>query len=325
MSNFDSLIAHCNYDNFNDIALTMFQYQAKYCTVFKEYLSLCNVKSQEINTLEDIVYLPISFFKSHEIKSVEQQAKGQFLSSGTGGNRSRHLIFDDKAYEQSLITHFNRRFNNFHDYCHLALVPNYQEQGSSSLVYQINYFVNQSKRGKGAFYLNDLEGLKARLISHKEQKTPTILWGVTYALLDFADDFSLEFEELIIIETGGMKGRKKEMIRYDVHMNLLHSFPKSTISSEYGMTELFSQAYWNPLEKLFQTHPTMRVSIRDVTDPYTILPQGKHGAINVIDLHNWQTCCFIETADLGIQRKNGFEVLGRLDDAEIRGCSLLYV
>ena len=219
---------------------------------------------------------------------------------------------------------FNHAFGDFEKYCHLALLPNYLEQGNSSLVYQVNHFIEHATV-KGAFYLNDFDALAKHLESNKKKNIPTILWGVSYALLDFIAGFQLEWDKLKVIETGGMKGKRKEMIRTELHSILHSAFPKTEISSEYGMTELLSQAYWDVENQQFQTHPSMKIIIRDPRDPFNMMVTNRHGAINVIDLNNWQTCSFIETEDLGkMNETGGFDVLGRMDQAETRGCSLMY-
>lgn len=324
MANFSSLIANCNYVNFNEIAVEIFQFQAKYCTVLRQYISEIGRDPKEVDSSDKIIYLPISFFKSHRINSLETNPDFYFKSSGTTGLTSKHYINDLKIYEQSFVRHFNHAFERFAEYCHLALLPNYLQQGNSSLVYQVNHFIEKSQY-KGAFYMDDFAALAAHLKKNNQANIPTILWGVSYALLDFIEHFQIDWNLLIVIETGGMKGRRKEIIRSELHEHLQNAFPSSTISSEYGMTELFSQAYWNVNEQEFQSHPTMQVTIRDPNDPFTNLGNNRHGAINVIDINNWQTCSFIETEDLGIRNNNGgFNVLGRMDQAETRGCSLMY-
>jgi len=325
MPNFSSLIANCNNVNFNDIALELFQFQAKNCSILKEYIQQLGKDPNHIDSLEKLIYLPISFFKSHKVTSLETSSSFFFKSSGTGGTPSKHYISDLQVYENSFTRHFNHAFGDYKNYCHLALLPNYIEQGNSSLVYQVNHFVKNSPMQEGHFYLSNFDALALQLEKNKKNNIPTILWGVSYALLDFAAQYQCNFKDLTLIETGGMKGRKKEIIRAELHRTLQTAFPNSTISSEYGMTELLSQAYWDTNLKQFQTHPSLRVIVRDTQDPFNMLPINRHGAVNVIDLNNWQTCSFIETADLGITKKNfGFEVLGRLDQAETRGCSLLY-
>ncbi len=290
----------------------------------RDYLEILQIKAQKINSIDEIVFLPIQFFKSHTVSSINETLVYQFQSSGTGGNRSKHQFNDVNTYEMAFIDNFNSHFNNFINYCHLALLPNYLEQGNSSLVYMVDYFIKNTNVKESGFYLHEKEQLKIQLNKNKELGIPTILWAVTFALLDLIENWEGDFPNLIVIETGGMKGRGKELTRAELHQHLKSKFKNAKISSEYGMTELFSQAYWNPEKSVFEPSRFQKIIIRDVNDPFCKLENNRHGAINVIDLANWQSCSFIETADLGIIKANGFEVLGRLDHAEIRGCSLMY-
>lgn len=304
------------------MALEIFYFQAKENQVYRDYLRHIGINSKVIKQKEQIPYLPISFFKNLEVKTFSE-SQCIFMSSGTGGNRSKHSVQDLDIYETSFKQHFNHAFGNFKQYHHLALLPNYLEQGNSSLVYQVNYFIENSNLG-GNFFLHDFQSLRNKLQELSETETPTILWGVTFALLEFIEEFNIHFPNLIVIETGGMKGRGKELIRKELHQKLKESFPNSQISSEYGMTELFSQAYWNIEKQYFTSHLSLEVSCRPVNDPLGRLANNRHGVLNIMDLNNWSTCSFIASDDLGISYEDGFNVLGRLDHSEIRGCSLLY-
>jgi len=326
MKNLPALISDCNYANFNEIALKIFQFQAENCMVLKNYLQFLGKSAKNIQHFDDLIYLPIQFFKTESITSVNKPAQLLFKSSGTGGNRSTHSVYDTQVYEEAFIQCFYQQFGDFKDYTHLALLPNYQEQGNSSLVYMVNHFVKNTTHKSSAFFLNEFDALKESLLVNMQQGLKTILWGVTFALLDFIETFTpQQFQHLIVIETGGMKGRREELTRNALHAALSHSFLGAQISSEYGMTELFSQAYWDSELGTFTCPPQLKVSIRAVNDPFTLLGKNRHGAINIVDLNNWQTCSFIETEDLGLLTEHGFEVLGRLDNSETRGCSLMYV
>jgi len=326
MKNLPALISDCNYANFNEIALKIFHFQAENCIVLKNYLHLIGKSGKDIHDFKDLVYLPIRFFKTANVTAINKPIELTFKSSGTQGNRSSHHIYDTALYENSFIHCFEYRFGNVEDYCHLALLPNYQEQGNSSLVYMVNHFVNKTTKHGSAFFLTQFEALKKVLLLRMKQGKKTILWGVTFALLDFIETFEpQDFKHLIVIETGGMKGRREELTRSNLHEQLSSTFINAHISSEYGMTELLSQAYWDNKLQVFKCPKSLKVSIREVNDPFSMLPKNRHGAINIIDLNNWQTCSFIETEDLGILKEHGFEVLGRLDNAESRGCSLMYV
>ena len=307
----------------NLLALDIFKFQASENKVYKDYLNHLKINPTQVASVDQIPFLPISFFKSHDVQTRPDNTK-IFLSSGTGGNRSKHLVQDISIYEKSITAHFNHRFGDFTHYVHLALVPNYLEQGDSSLIHQINYFIENGD-SEGGFYLYNFDELFQKLTQLKEKNKPVVLWGVTFALLDFIKEHTLSSSNLTIIETGGMKGRGKELIREELHTRLQESFPKSIISSEYGMTELFSQAYWNPITKVFNSHLSLSVFCRPDNDPLGNLDNNKHGALNIMDLNNWSTCSFIASEDLGICLDGGFQVLGRMDHSETRGCSLMYV
>jgi len=283
-----------------------------------------NIDVSKIKKIEDIVFLPISFFKTNQIKSIDNTVETTFMSSGTGGNRSKHAVFSLGLYEFAFLKSFENFFSSPTHYCHLALLPNYVAQGHSSLVYMVNNFITKSPYVNSQFILDDFDELKRVLIYNKQNAIPTILWGVSFSLLDFIEENTIEFPNLIVIETGGMKGKRKEIIRKELHTKLKNGFKGATICSEYGMTELLSQSYFMPENDCFKPSPLQKILIRDINDPFKILGRNKHGAINVIDLANWQSCSFIATEDLGIKKENGFDILGRMDLAENRGCNLLF-
>jgi hypothetical protein len=271
-----------------------------------------------------IPFLPISFFKTHKIIENQAFADVIFSSSGTTGiDNSQHFVQNVKLYEESYLKGFEQYYGDINDYCILALLPNYLERQGSSLIYMVEDLIKKSNHPESGFYLYEHGQLEEKLNRLKANKQKTILIGVTYALLDFVENFPINFPELVVMETGGMKGRRKEMIREELHQTLCEGFGVSEIHSEYGMTELLSQAY-SKGNGIFETLPWMKVLIRDTNDPLTFLSNGKTGGINVIDLANINSCSFIATQDLGkIHTDNTFEVLGRFDNSDIRGCNLM--
>ncbi len=305
-------------------AMDLFHYQAENVGVYAEYLSALKLHHEQINTVKDIPFLPIEFFKSRQIISTNKSAQTIFSSSGTTGViTSQHFVADLTLYKESFTKCFNAFYGDLSDYCMLALLPSYLEREGSSLVYMADDLIKQSKHPSGGFYLNNYQELSEKLKLLRDQKQKTILLGVTYALLDLAEQFPVHFPELIIMETGGMKGKRKEMVRVELHEILCNAFAVSKIHSEYGMTELLSQAY-SKGDGLFRCPPWMKILIRDTNDPKTYLDANITGAINVIDLANVYSCAFIATQDLGNLKSDGsFEVLGRFDNSDIRGCNLM--
>jgi hypothetical protein len=275
---------------------------------------------------EDIPYLPISQFKFQDVIGDGLNAALEFRSSGTTGEqRSRHLIHDPGLYEGAFLNGFSLAYGSPSDYCILALLPSYLERQDSSLVYMADKLIRLSGHPSSGFFMDDFNGLARVLESLSGQRTKTILLGVTFALLDFGCAYPLNFPELIVMETGGMKGRRKEMVRADVHAELCQAFGVSIIHSEYGMTELLSQAY-SAGEGRFRYPPWMRIRIRQVDDPLSYCRDGRIGGLCITDLANVYSCAFIATEDLGLTQPEGvFEVVGRFDSAEIRGCSLMAV
>jgi len=313
-----------NEQQFNDVALQVFKYQAANCAVYRDFIKGLNIDPQEVNTITGIPFLPIEFFKSHKVLNTDRPAEVTFTSSGTTGMiTSRHYVPDVNWYTDSFRTAFKFFYGDIDQYTILALLPSYLEREGSSLIYMANDLIKQSNNPDSGFFLYNGDQLYRQLKKQHEAGKPTLLIGVTFALLDFIDTYTIDFPELIVMETGGMKGRRKEMIREELHEQLCRGFGVNAIHSEYGMTELLSQAY-SKGEGIFHCPPWMRVITRDTNDPMSILTGGKAGGINVIDLANINSCAFIATQDLGrIYPDNSFEVLGRFDNSDIRGCNLL--
>ena len=310
-----------NYE-FEKIALKMFEYQIKDNPIYKSYASLILKNKSPINIYE-IPFLPIEFFKKEQIICKGKGIEDVFISSGTGGNRSKHLVSDLSIYRKSFSLSFDRFYGDIKDYCILALLPSYKEQNSSSLVYMIDDLINNSGHEKSGYYLDDLNRLSNIIYDLEKDSQKTILFGVSYALLDLAEKFPQKLKHTTVIETGGMKGKRKEMIKEQMHEILRNSFDITAIHSEYGMTELLSQAY-SKGKNIFKTPPWMKILIRDVNDPLTILEANKTGGVNVIDLANIYSCPFIATQDLGKNMPDdSFTILGRFENSDIRGCNLL--
>ena len=315
-----------NEDSFNSLALEIFGFQYQNNPVFHQYCDLIHKLPSQIKHFTELPFLPVDFFRSHSIRSVEAEPTITFTSSGTSGEMtSRHLLSDTGWYEKSFNTGFYHFYGDVRNYCILALLPSYLERNGSSLVYMADHLIKASGHPESGFYLYDFERLHQSLIKMKKAGQKTILLGVTYALLDFASAYPFDFPELIVMETGGMKGRRREMIREEVHEQLSAGFGVQMIHSEYGMTELLSQAY-SFGKGVFRTPPWMKILIRDTNDPLSLAPDGKTGGINIIDLVNIESCSFIAVQDLGRRHPDeSFEVLGRFDQSQIRGCNLMVV
>lgn len=316
-----------NNENFTSLALEVFNFQYNNNLTYKQYCNALRIDPTKINTIEKIPFLPISFFKTHTITTTDFDPAIIFESSGTTQTiNSRHLIKDIDLYEKSFTNAFNLFYGKPEDWCILALLPSYLERNNSSLVIMADSLIKQSKHASSGFYLNELDQLQHTLIELEKQQQKTLLLGVTFALLDFAEQYSMPLKHTTIMETGGMKGRREELTRQEVHEILCNSFQLPTIHSEYGMTELLSQAY-SKGNGIFNCPPWMKILIRDEDDPFTIHSSTSNftsGAINIIDLANIYSCSFIATDDAGkLHANNSFEVLGRLDNSDIRGCSLL--
>jgi hypothetical protein len=316
-----------SYGEFDEMALDLFRHQALYNQVYRQYIEARNIAISEVETVEQIPFLPISFFKSHQIKTGSWEDQHVFESSGTTGmTTSKHHVKDLVGYQQNALRLFEDVYGSISEYHFLALLPSYLERDSSSLVYMVDYFVKIGGSEYSGFYLDEVDQLIETLELLKEDRAKkTVLIGVTFALLDLVAQHSPSLPDLIVMETGGMKGRRKEMIRAEVHALLQSGFQTEHIHSEYGMTELFSQAYALS-GGIFQEPKTMKVLIRDINDPLTLLAGQVTGGMNVIDLANVDSCAFIETQDMGRRlSESTFEVLGRFDNSDVRGCSMLAV
>ncbi len=311
--------------NFLSNCLDVFQYQYKNNPVYRSFCEHRNANPENVFALKDIPFLPISFFKTHEVKCSTKNPMISFSSSGsTGITTSKHHLFEEELYIESFTKSFERIYGSVQDYCILGLLPNYLERSGSSLIYMVNHFIEKSNDARSAFVLYNQEDLCNTLNDLAKTKTKTLLIGVSFALLDFIEHFQVDFnEQLIVMETGGMKGRKKELVRADLHQQLKKSFGLEQIHSEYGMTELLSQAYAIK-DGLFITPPWMSLLIRQADDPFSWAKEKHIGGINVIDLANLDSCSFIQTDDLGKKNeKEEVEILGRFDQSELRGCNLL--
>jgi phenylacetate-coenzyme A ligase PaaK-like adenylate-forming protein len=309
---------------FVDAALKVFNYQAENCLVYKEFIKGLNIDASTIKSIDAIPFLPIEFFKSQAVVTSHDDIEVTFTSSGTTGMiTSRHHVTDASWYTDSFRKAFNLFYGDIRDYTVLALLPSYLEREGSSLIYMADDLIKQSQNADSGFYLYNHADLYHQLKIQQQLKKPTLLLGVTFALLNFIELYQINFPELIVMETGGMKGRRKEMIREELHDTLCKGFGVNAIHSEYGMTELLSQAY-SKGEGIFNCPPWMRIITRDTNDPFTMLGNEKTGGINIIDLANINSCSFIATQDLGrVYADGSFEVLGRFDNADIRGCNLL--
>lgn len=311
------------------MALEIFFFQSRNNEVYKKYINSIRIVPEKINSIEKIPFLPISFFKTHQVCTTTFEPEIIFESSGTSGeNTSRHFVKSIAHYQKTFTKTFNLFYGNPANWCILGLLPGYLERENSSLVSMVNGLIKNSANAYSGFYLYDHEKLYQALVHNEIIQQPTLLIGVTYALLDFAEKYSMKLQNTFIIETGGMKGKREEITREEVHQILKNKFGLKTIHSEYGMTELLSQAY-SKGNGSFQTPPWMKILLREYNDPFAIITSAKsakaaNGLINIIDLANLYSCSFIATDDVGrIYRNNNFEVLGRRDLSDLRGCSLL--
>ena len=314
---------------FSQLALDIFHFQYEANSVYNSYVNALGKTPSDVDEIEKIPFLPISFFKTDEIKTGKFNAEVIFKSSGTTQTiNSQHHVKDASIYTKSFTTAFKKIYGEPQEWSVLGLLPSYLEKGNSSLVYMVDDLIKQSRHPQSGFYLYDLDKLKETLLSLEKSNQKSLLIGVTYALLDFAEKFPVTLKNAIIMETGGMKGRREELTRMEVHDQLKKAFGKTEIHSEYGMTELLSQAYAKK-EGRFECPPWMKVLIRDDEDPLTVQHSASgvlSGAINIIDLANVYSCSFIATDDVGkLYPDKSFEVLGRMDGSDLRGCSLLTV
>lgn len=309
---------------FEKIALKVFRFQYDNNIVYRQFCDLVKKDKQTVKTLKEIPFLPIQFFKSHEVVSNTDLPETIFTSSGTTGSiTSRHLVTDIKMYEESYRLAFSAFYGNIEDYTVLALLPSYLERQGSSLIHMVEDLIELSNNPDSGFYLNNYDALVEKLMQQEQDGKNVLLIGVTFALLDLIEKRNFKLENTIIMETGGMKGRRKEMIREELHEILTRGFGVKAIHSEYGMTELLSQAY-SLGNGIFECPSWLQIHIRDTEDALTYISNGKTGGINVIDLANINSCSFIATQDLGKKYDNGFfEVLGRFDNSDIRGCNLM--
>ncbi len=305
------------------VAISLFHHQYENNQVYNNWCRLLQIQPAAITNVEHIPFLPISFFKTHQVTTGTFSPQVIFTSSGTTTTiNSRHFVKDVSFYEQSFITAFQQFYGGIDKFCILGLLPSYLERKGSSLVFMVDELIRLSKHPESGFYLYDFEALQNTLLQLNAQKQSTILIGVTYALLDFAAVYPMSLQHATIMETGGMKGRKEEMTREEVHRILCEAFKVKSIHSEYGMTELMSQAY-SKEKGIYHCPPWMKVLIRNADDPLHVSSSGK-GILNIIDLANIDSCAFIATDDAGIVYEDGsFEVLGRIDNSDLRGCSLL--
>ncbi len=310
--------------DFDSAALDVFRHQYFHNQVYRSFCDALNKSPENVGAVSQIPFLPVSFFQQQRVVAFNDPEAHVFTSSGTTGSTpSRHYVYDPGVYETSFVRGFRRFYGEPTDYCILALLPGYLERSGSSLVYMADHLIGLSQHPHSGFYLHDLALLAEKLSWLHQKGQRTLLLGVTFALLDLAEKFPVSIPNAIIMETGGMKGRRRELVREELHSILQNAFGVESIHSEYGMTELFSQAY-SKGKGLFECPPWMKVLIRDTNDPLSLLPPGRSGGINIIDLANIHTCSFLATQDLGRIHPSGqFEVLGRFDHSDVRGCNLM--
>lgn len=313
-----------SHKQFEKIALKVFRFQYENNAVYREFCDFLSTDVQKVKSLEQIPFLPIQFFKSHEVVATTDAIQQTFTSSGTTGMiTSKHMVSDVSLYELSYRNAFSEFYGNIEDYVVLALLPSYLERSGSSLIYMVKDLIELSNNENSGFYLHNYEELTAKLIELDTSGQNVILIGVTYALLDLVEQQKFQLNNTIIMETGGMKGKRREMIREELHEILCDGFGVQSIHSEYGMTELLSQAY-SLGNGVFECPAWMQILIRDTEDALTYVNSGKSGGVNVIDLANINSCSFIATQDLGKKYpNNSFEILGRFDNSDIRGCNLM--
>lgn len=309
--------------NFEQIAFEVFRFQYINNNIYKSYCDLLKKTPSNIGDISGIPFLPISFFKSHSVMCTKKYDKVFHSSGTTNENLSKHYVSDIHIYEQSFLKNFIDNYGDPKDYVILGLLPNYMENENSSLIYMVNNLIKLSESNDSGFFLKEYDFIIEKMKSLARENKKIILIGVSYALLDLTESKNLNFENTIIIETGGMKGRRREMIKKELHETLKERTGLKKIHSEYGMTELLSQAY-SKGDGIFSCPNWMRVFIRDINDPNFLYSNNKSGGINIIDLANINSCSFIATEDMGSLHKNGnFEIMGRIDHTDTRGCNLL--
>jgi hypothetical protein len=323
---FEDKVFKVDQEGFQELCLDIFQFQVINNPVYHEFVTALNLNPEKVKRIEDIPFLPIQFFKSHIIKTTEYEPEEWFESSGTTKTiNSKHFLKDKNIYRNSYLKGFQKFYGDPADWVIIGLLPSYLERQHSSLVVMVDELIRLSDEKESGFYLYEHQQLAGMLEMLKNSSKKILLIGVSFALLDFAERFPMELKNVVIMETGGMKGRRKELIRAELHDILKQSFKVDEIHSEYGMTELLSQAY-SRNNGLFETPPWMKILLREEDDPFRIFDHPGSGLINVIDLANIYSCSFIATDDVGrIHPGNCFEVLGRMDNSEIRGCSQMVV
>ena len=324
MHNFEKIFNIQNHSDFKKQCLDIYHFQYQNNYVYQNYCNMISENPININEINKIPFLPISFFKTKKILSVDKFEKVFYSSGTTTKSRSKHFISDLKLYQESFINNFRLNYGNINQYTIIALLPNYYENKDSSLIYMVERLIKLTKSNESGFYLDDYSKLSKKLIELEiKNDRKTILIGVPYALLDLIDFNQFQLNNTIIMETGGMKGKRKEMVRKELHEKLKLGFGVKKIHSEYGMTELLSQAY-SKGDGVFKTASWMKVFIRDINDAQNLDFNKKSGAINIIDLANYNSCSFIATDDMGkLVNDDEFEVIGRIDNSDVRGCNLL--
>lgn len=324
MIDHNSIFSISNPKEFENMSLQIFNHQYHHNTIYRSFCDLINCSDSDVHSVSQIPCLPIQFFKTHKVVSSQEPVEAVFTSSATTTNAvSRHYVTDLSVYHRSFRKGFDHFYGNSEALAILALLPSYLEREGSSLIYMVDDLIKSSSPNESGFYLDNFKDLYDQLLQLEAQQKPTLLIGVSFALLDFVHEYTLNLEHTIVMETGGMKGRRKEMVREELHQILKTGFGVNTIHSEYGMTELLSQAY-SLEDSKFKSPPWMQVYCRDTEDALSKLPAGRTGGLNIIDLANYNSCSFIATQDLGKTNGDGtFEVLGRFDHSDIRGCNLM--
>jgi phenylacetate-coenzyme A ligase PaaK-like adenylate-forming protein len=318
-------VSHSNEEDLNKTAMEVFYYQYQNNELYRRFCDYLKRSPFNVNEIESIPFMPVSFFKNHKVITGNNPAGTVFKSSGTTGmQRSNHYVTDMELYVEIFRKGFAKFYGSIKEYAVFALLPSYLEQGNSSLAFMVDRLIKDSGNDFSGFYLNAGNKLVTNMKTAAGKGYKVLLLGVTYALLDMAENHrEIPIDNLTVMETGGMKGRRREMVRSEVHNVLKRSFGVESIHSEYGMTELMSQAY-SQGDGIFTPSDTMKIMIRDTNDPLGYMPEGRPGGINIIDLGNINSCSFIATQDLGkILPQGGFEVLGRFDNSDLRGCNLM--
>ncbi len=324
--NYQRIFSISSPSDFEAVAMDIFRYQYQNIVVYRDFCMHLKKEPSQVKSINDIPFLPIEFFKTHQVLATGIKPQAIFTSSGTTGSAtSKHMVGDISIYEQSFNTAFNQFYGDPREWVILALLPSYMEREGSSLIYMAKHLIEKSGHPLSGFYLHNLENLKETISDCEKKGQKVLLIGVSFALLELVERYDLQLKHTVVMETGGMKGRRKEMIRQELHAILKQGFGVPRIHSEYGMTELLSQAY-SKGKGVFMCPPWMRMLIRDPEDPFNFLQPGKNGGINVIDLANINSCCFIATQDLGKDLGDEkTEILGRFDHSDIRGCNLLVI